>query len=130
VPLPSRILLATVLTASCGVLACGTYGTSFGPPTQLVFAVQPASGPAGQLAAVRVEVRDAEDRLVTSAAHAVKVTLNAPVGMAGTGTVRAVGGVATFSGLFIVSPGAGYTLTASNPLLASAMSTPFSIGAP
>jgi hypothetical protein len=126
----SRFVLAGVLAASLGLPACGGYEATFGPPTKLAFTVQPASGPAGALAAIRVEVRDAEDRLVTSATHTVTVTLNAAVGMAGQATVNAVGGVATFSGLFIITPGAGYTLTASNPLLGSVMSTAFTIGAP
>jgi len=131
VPLSSRIVLVRVLAVPLGVLACGAGDTTatFGTATKLVFAVQPASGVAGMLAALRVEVRDAQDRLVTSATHSVRITINAPVGMAGQNIVRAVGGVATFSGLSIVTPGTGYTLSASNFLLASATSAAFDISA-
>lgn len=130
-PLPSRIVLVRVLAFPLGVLACGAGDTTatFGTATKLVFAVQPASGVAGMLAAVRVEVHDMQDRLVTSSTHSVRITINAPVGMAGQNIVKAVGGVATFSGLSIVTPGTGYTLSASNFLLASATSTAFDISA-
>jgi hypothetical protein len=128
---PSRTLRAVLCTAALGALACRTESPTGGSgvATQLAFSVQPASGPAGQLAEFRVEIRDADGQLVTSATNAVSVTINAAVGMAGQGTVNAVGGVATFSGLFILTPGTGYTLTASSLLLTSAVSAPFNIQA-
>lgn len=78
---------------------------------------------------MKVEIRDAQGRLVANATRPVGIALNAnaPVSMAGMTTVNAVGGVATFSSLYIVTPGVGYTLTASALAVAPVTSQPFNI---
>jgi alpha-tubulin suppressor-like RCC1 family protein len=116
------------------VLSVGAAPTA---PTQLVFTAQPATSTAGQALspAVEVEVRDAGGNLVTSARNAVTLAIadNPASGtLAGTKTVAAVNGIASFSGLWIDKAGAGYTLTASAASLSSATSGGFTInpGAP
>jgi hypothetical protein len=117
-----------------GALGCRseTTGASFGTATQLAFQVQPASTVAGQPVPVKLEIRDAQGRLVANATRPVRRALNAnsPVSMAGMTTVNAVGGIATFSSLYIITPGVGYTFTASSPAVAPVTSQPFDIVAP
>ena len=74
--------------------------------TQLAFSVQPSTVAAGSALdpAVQVEVRDAGGKLVTGSRAAVTVGFAANPGSAtlsGTKTVNAVGGIATFSGLWL-----------------------------
>src|SRR5262249_26038876 len=78
--------------------------------TQLAFTVQPTDAPAGAgvSPAIQVEVRDASSNLVRDARTAVTVAIatNPSSGtLAGTRTVNAVGGIATFSGLWIDKAG-------------------------
>ena len=65
---------------------------------------------------VKVEVLDGSGRLVTGSTAAVTVAIGSNPGsgsLAGTATVYARGGVASFSNLSIDKPGIGYTLTAT-----------------
>jgi alpha-tubulin suppressor-like RCC1 family protein len=114
-----------------------TVGTSPTVPTQVAFTVQPSTSTAGQALspAVEVEIRDASGNLVTSARNAVTLAIGTnPAGgtLAGTKTVTAVNGIASFSGLWIDKAGAGYTLMASASGLTDATSSGFTInpGAP
>jgi hypothetical protein len=57
-----------------------------------------------------IDAHRAQGRLVANATRPVGIALNAnaPVSMAGMTTVNAVGGIATFTSLYIVTPGVDY----------------------
>jgi alpha-tubulin suppressor-like RCC1 family protein len=112
-------------------------GASSITPTQVVFTVQPTTSTAGQALspAIEVELRDVDGNLVTGARNSVTLAFAANPGsgtLAGTKTVTAVNGIASFSGLWIDKAAAGYTLQATSPSLTSATSLAFTInpGAP
>jgi len=114
-----------------------TVGSVAADPTQLAFSVQPSTSTAGQALspAIEVEVRDGAGNLVPGARNAVTLAFAANPGggtLAGTKTVTAVNGIASFSGLWIDKAAAGYTLTATATSLTSATSSAFTInpGAP
>ena len=100
---------------------------------KLAFTVQPNSGTVGQAIspAAQVEIQDSAGARVANANGAVTLALGANPGggvLAGTTTVNAVNGVATFSGLSLDRAG-GYTLVASSGGLASATSATFTVAA-
>ncbi|MBI4419336.1 MAG: Ig-like domain-containing protein [Gemmatimonadetes bacterium] len=102
--------------------------------TLLAFTVQPTSTAAGATItpAVQVSAQDEFGNTATDFAGDVTVTIGTNPGggtLAGTTTVAASGGVATFSTLSIDKTGTGYTLTATATGLASASSTAFNITA-
>jgi alpha-tubulin suppressor-like RCC1 family protein len=114
-----------------------TVGAVPSTPTKLAFSVQPTSTAAGQAfsPAIEVEVQDAAGTLVTSARDAVTLSFGANPGsgtLAGTKTVTAINGIASFSGLWIDKAAAGYTLSATSGTLTPATSTAFTVspGAP
>src|SRR5436190_12034231 len=83
--------------------------------------------------AVRVSALDDAGNVVTGFTGLITVALGANPGggtLAGTTSVNAVSGVATFSTLSINNAGNGYTLTASANGLTGATSTSFNITAP
>ncbi|MES2179726.1 MAG: cohesin domain-containing protein [Gemmatimonadota bacterium] len=85
------------------------------PATQLAVTTQPAGAASGVAFTTQpvVQVRDASNGLVGTAADAVTATLNGAGGtLTGTTTVNAVNGVATFTNLVITGPGS-YTITFS-----------------
>src|SRR5438093_11384543 len=89
------------------------------PPPQLVFA-PPPDGTAGEALspAVQVSALDSAGNVDTSFQVAVTVTLGANPGratLAGTRTVEAVRGVATFADLSLNKASNGYTLVATAP---------------
>ena len=69
------------------------------------------------------------ETVVTSATDPVTLTLAGSTSLAGTLTAAPRNGVATFSNLSVNAAGAGYTLSASSPGLASATSASFTITA-
>src|SRR5438046_7394095 len=82
--------------------------------------------------AVRVSALDEAGNVVTGFTGLITVALGANPGggtLAGTTSVNAVSGVATFSTLSINNPGNGYTLTASASGLTGATSASFNITA-
>jgi hypothetical protein len=102
----------------------------------LTFTVQPSNTPAGQTMtpAVKVEIRDVFDNLVTNATDNVTLTIGTdPSGGLGTlsggGPIAAVAGVATFANLSIdiLGIGNGYTLNASAAGLTGDTSSQFNI---
>src|SRR5438034_4963891 len=128
--------------ALCGVALGGCAGSSAGPtqPTgvgpaaKLVFTVQPSTAAAGAMntPAVQVTVQDAQGNTVTTATTSITVAIGtnpASGTLAGTKTVAAASGVATFSTLSLNMVGTGYTLTATATGLTSATSSAFNISA-
>src|SRR5437773_1237297 len=127
--------------ALCGVALGGCAGSSAGPtqPTgvgpaaKVVFTVQPSNAAAGAVntPAVQVAVQDAQGNTVTTATTSITLAIGtnpASGTLAGTPTVAAVNGVATFAKLSITNAGTSYTLTASATGLTGATSSAFNIG--
>lgn len=100
-------------------------------PTKLAVSTQPVGTIAGKtLSAVQVQAQDSAGNLVTAFTGNVTVALSgsaAGATLAGTTTVAAVAGVATFSDLSIAKAGNGYTLTFSATGLTAAVSGGFAI---
>src|SRR5256885_13567323 len=133
--LRNQLCLAGVVL--CGVALGGCAGSTSGPvqPTapKLVCTVQPSNAGAGAVntPAVQVAVQDAQGNTVTTATTNISVAIGtnpASGTLAGTKTVAAVNGVATFSTLSLNVVGTGYTLTASATGLTGATSSAFNIG--
>src|SRR5207247_50414 len=106
--------------------------SDLGAATQLAFTVQPSNAVAGRTSspAGQVSARDAQGNVVTGFAGGVTVALgtNPSSGtLAGTTTVPAVSGVATFGTLSVDKVGTGYTLTAATTGLTGATSNSFNI---
>src|SRR5207249_2582581 len=103
------------------------------PATHVAFTTQPQTTQAGQtMPAVRVSALDDAGNVVTGFTGLITVALGANPGggtLAGTTSVNAVSGVATFSTLSINNAGNGYTLTASASGLTGATSASFNITA-
>ena len=105
------------------------------PASRLGFVGQPPSGgAAGQplTPPVRVAVQDDIGRTITVATTTITLGLSdnpAGANLAGTLTVNAIQGVATFTDLRLDRAGSGYTLRASAAPLSPAISAPFSAAA-
>ena len=106
-------------------------------PTKLTFSVQPSSTVAGAALspAVQVEIRDANNNLVTTARDPVTIAFGNNAGsgnLSGTQVVNAINGIASFSGLWIDKAATGYTLAATSGSLTGATSAAFAVtpGAP
>ncbi|HEU4700415.1 MAG TPA: hypothetical protein VFS40_14620 [Gemmatimonadales bacterium] len=109
--------------------------TATAAPTQLVFDWQPTSTQNVNSAIappVKVQVRDAQGNLVTTAVNPITISINddpsggaAHLTSSGGLTVNAVNGVATFQNLKIDQPGENYTLRATSPGLTAGVSVPF-----
>ena len=99
--------------------------------SKLVFTVPPANGVAGvALTAVAVSAEDNNGNVATTFNGPVTIAIGANPGagmLAGTTTVSAIAGVATFPTLSINRNGTAYTLLASATGLTSATSGPFDI---
>src|SRR5437016_1869813 len=127
--------LTASATGTCGGTSKGFNITlGVGPAAKLVFTVQPSNAAAGaaNTPAVRVTIQDAQGNTVTTATTSITLAIGTNPGsgtLAGTTTVAAVNGVATFANVSINSPGTGYTLTASATTLAGASSSSFNIAA-
>jgi len=98
---------------------------------KLVFSVQPSNATAGAVISpvVTVAIEDASGNAVSGVTNLVKVAIESHPGggtLAGTVTVAAVNGVATFPDLRIDRVGTGYKLRASSGVLA-VTSSPFDI---
>lgn len=107
-----------------------SFNVSEGPSAKLAFVTPPANAMAGSvLAPVVVEVQDGQGNRNTASTVSVTLSLGGPSGgaLAGTTTVDAVNGVATFSDLSIIKAAAGYTLHAEGTDLTAATSGPFTI---
>ena len=137
--LRNQLFLAGVVL--CGVALGGCSGstsgpvqpTGVGPAAKLVFTAQPSNAVAGAAnsPATQVAVQDAQGNTVTTATISITLAIGtnpASGTLAGTKTVAAVNGVATFSTLSLNVVGTGYTLTAAATGLTGATSTAFNIG--
>ena len=127
-PCLSRFLPSAVTLL---VIACSE-ATAPRVPTKLAFTVQPAVSVIGKtpMPAVKVAVQDATGVTITTATNDITLAIGTnPAGgsLAGTFTVAAVNGVATFTDLSIDGPGVGYTLSATSLNLTGATSTQFSV---
>jgi len=118
-----------VLTATTSV----PFTIGSGAADHLAFFVQPSNDTAGSpiTPAMQVEIQDVAGNRVTSDSRSITVAiLDNPSGgaLAGTATLAAVSGVATFPGLSINKAGTGYSLQATaSPALPSALSVDFNI---
>jgi hypothetical protein len=126
------------LTASASggslTLNSSAFSISGGAATQLVFTAQPVSTGAGGIItpAVQVTAQDALGNTASGFVGSVVVAIGANPGgglLAGTTTITATAGVATFSTLSIDRMGSGYTLTATATGLTGATSGLFNITA-
>ena len=123
------------LSATGGALAAATsdpFDINVGAPNQLAFQAAPSTAAAGTGFAplVEVAVLDAAGNTVTSFTGNVTLAIGTnPSGatLAGTATVAAVAGVATFSTVHIDKVGTGYTLSASATALTGVTSSSFDI---
>ncbi len=110
-----------------------TFNITAGPAVKLGFVVQPSNPGAGQpmTPPVQVAVQDQFGNTVPTATTSITVAFgNNPTGatLAGTKTVNAVAGVATFPGLSVNLTGVGYTLVTTGGGFTSATSAAFNIG--
>jgi hypothetical protein len=101
------------------------------PPAKLSFAQHPVTTRVGEVLdpAVMVRIEDANGNMVAPDAFVSLALSTNPSGaaLAGTRTVRAVDGIATFGDLSIDKVGQGYTLEASSAQLTTATSNAFDI---
>ena len=100
--------------------------------TRLTFLAPPQGGTAGRAFSpvVKVEIEDAGGARVATASDMVTVMIGMNPGgasLAGTPTVAAASGVATFSGISLDKAAAGYTLVATSGMLTGSTTAPFTI---
>src|SRR5207302_1192478 len=125
------------LTAADGTLtgaASAAFNVTAGAAHHLLFGQQPTNTVAGQALspAVTVRVVDSLDNVVTTNTSNVTMAVGSNPGgatLAGTPTVAAVSGVATFSDLSLDKVGTGYTLTAADGTLTGTTSAAFTVTA-
>src|SRR5439155_813524 len=110
------------------------FDVSAAAASRLVFTVQPSNAAAGAAIApaVQVTAQDAHGNIATAFTGTVTLGLGSNPGggaLAGTTTVAAASGVATFANLSINRVGTGYTLTAAVTGLTTGTSAAFNITA-
>ncbi len=132
--MPSSTVVRAIALASGSVSlpAQASYNVS---PAHLVFLTGPTTtvSGAGMNPGVTVAVENGSGTIVPNYTGPITVQLgNHPTGatLAGTVTLNAANGRATFSNLSIGAAGSGYTLTASYPGLSTITSTTFTITSP
>jgi len=129
--------LGLLVTVGCDtslspeVASTGGEGGS-GAATHLVFTVQPSSAAATVAISPFIQVNAEDGAGVTDTGYAGFVTLaigTNPAGgtLAGTVSVSAVAGVATFTDISIDNAGTGYTLVATSGSLTQRISSAFNI---
>ncbi len=124
----------TSVTASVGSVTSAPLSvtTTPGTPTRLALRTQPAGAAVGAPFATQpiVEVRDAAGNVVTSSAAAVTVALGTGGGaLAGTTTVNAAAGVATFTDLSLTGTVGARTLAFTSTGLTAVNSGSFALAA-
>ena len=103
-------------------------GITYGPPTQLVFSVQPSTTQAANQIPVSVSVEDAFGNLVPSAVP-VTLTYTDQLQVVHTFSATTTGGTAAFTSVSIAQAADNYILTAAASGFPSRNSAPFSITA-
>ncbi len=124
-----RAGVATITATSEGVLGTGTLTVTPAPATQLALATQPAGAVTGSVLSAQpvIQVKDASGGVVVGSSAAVTVALDGVGGtLAGTTTVNAVNGIATFTNLVVTGVGS-YTLTFSSGALTPVTSSAISV---
>jgi hypothetical protein len=125
-------------TATITAAARGVPGNAVLTVTQtakeLAFTIEPTDATAGAALspAIQVTIEDSTGARVPDATDAITLALSPNPGsgtLAGTRTVNAVDGVATFSGLWIDKAATGYGLQATAGGLTAAASAPFAVSA-
>ncbi len=113
----------TLLASASGLVSATsqTFSITAGTATKFAFTSQPANTSAGVILgpAVKVSILDVNGNVVTTATNPVTIGFGTNPGnstLAGTTTVNAVGGVASFSDLSINNSGINYSLTAAGAL--------------
>ena len=126
----------TLVASGSGLTSAtsSSFNITAAPANKLVFSVQPTNAEVKTAIspAVKVQVQDANGKLVTTATDSITLAIGSSSGgtkLAGTSTVAAVGGEATFSNISIDEANNGYTLVASASGLTSATSASFNITA-
>jgi hypothetical protein len=128
----STLRAIAVLQGSQSSIASSTLTiTAARPPAKLAFLQQPSNALTGGTIspAVSVVVEDSSGNTVTGATDPVTLMLTGGTGLAGTLTVPAQNGIATFSNVSVSTAGS-YTLSAASPSLTSGTSSSFTISAP
>ncbi len=123
---------ATDTTLSSPLTDTAVVAFTAGAAAALQFVQQPANTDIGATISVTVNITDASNNLVTTAANAVTIALQSnPTGatLGGTTTVAAANGVATFNNITLNRVGAGFTLRATSAGLTGATSDAFNISA-
>ncbi|MCX7175580.1 MAG: hypothetical protein NT159_16965 [Proteobacteria bacterium] len=127
---------ACTLTATSAPVLTSAVSVAFDitalPASKLAFSVQPSkAAPNAAIApAITVLIQDSANNTITASTATVTLAIGVNPGggtLAGTTSVAAVAGVATFSNLSINSVGTGYTLTAASSGLTGATSSAFNI---
>jgi outer membrane protein assembly factor BamB len=128
-----------LLFALVGSSACAGKDRLSGPSNprtpaaaELVFVRQPVHTLAARpLDSITVQIRDADGKVVSTPGAAVTLAARSSAGkvvsLDGPLTQQSVAGIATFTGISVVSPAVSVTLVASAPGLASATSSPFQV---
>lgn len=128
--------LGMLLTVGCDsslspeIARSGAGGT--GGATHLVFSVQPTSAVATEAISPPIQVNADDAAGITDTSYSGFVTLTigtnpASGALAGTVSVSAIAGVATFTDISIDSAGTGYTLVATSGSLTQRISSAFNI---
>ena len=125
----------TLSIASTGLTTVTATATASTGSNSLVITQQPASSQtagATVTPALKVEMRDGTNSLMTSFTGTVTLAIGANPGgatLGGTTSVSAVAGVATFSGVNLNKSGTGYTLVVSSSGATSATTNAFDVTA-
>ena len=110
-----------------------TFNVAPGNAAMLAFTAQPVSDTVnGSLGSIQITAQDAQGNTVTGFTGSVTLAVGTNPGagtLAGTSSVSAVAGVATFTGMSIDKVGSGYTLSAASTGLNGAVSSAFNITA-
>lgn len=121
----------TLSFGAAGLTSVTSAGFSVGPgaATKLVVRTEPTGAASGVsfVTQPQVEVRDDADNLVTTSTADITATIASGGGTLTGATAKAVGGIATFSGLSITGLVGARTLTFSSAGLTSATSSSFTL---
>jgi hypothetical protein len=124
----------TLTFASTGLtpVTSSSFALGAGAPAQLAIRTQPAGPTLGALGTQpQIEIRDAAGNLVTTATNNVTAAIASGGGtLAGSTTIAAVSGVASFTDLAITGNAGARTMTFSAGTLTAATSSTFSLVVP